>query len=35
VVILGKLFLAYALLSAALFGLLAILLRSKKRIRKV
>jgi len=31
--ILGQLFLAYALLSAALFGLLAVLLRSKK-IRK-
>jgi hypothetical protein len=28
--ILGQLFLAYALLSAALFGLLAVLLRLKK-----
>jgi hypothetical protein len=34
VLILAQLFLAYALLSAALFGLLAVLLRSKK-IRKV
>jgi len=34
VVILAQLFLAHALLSAALFGLLAVLPRSKK-IRKV